>query len=239
MPAFSRASFGKGTVMDRLVVAALSAIAVVGLAACAADPGATQISASTAPPGGVATQAPVSTRRSVSDKCTGIPTLDPGNVDSIPKFSPDPSLAPTFPNIGGGPSPAITFARWLDSVCVFGGEAVVQQHVADLPNVEFETLMVGYSLDSLDTPNFDSIQLLALRTPGHDANELMGLFVPLILAGAGTGPETTANLGGKNVTLWTNADTGKVTYAYLSGDTIFGLSDETDDIAATVFEALP
>jgi hypothetical protein len=227
--------------MHRVVGAATLAVVVAGLAACAGSPGATQSPRNTAP-SGVPTLAPP---EPVSDKCTGIPTLDPGNLDSIPKFSPDPALAPTFPNIGGGPSPAITFVRWLDSVCVFGGEAVVQQYVVRLPNVDFETLMVGYSLDTLDTPNFDSIMLLAARTPGHDANELMGLFVQLMLAVAGTEPDeitvtqSTANIGGKNVTVWTNTATGKVTYAYVAGDTIYGLSDETEELAATVFEALP
>jgi hypothetical protein len=231
--------------MHRVRVAVTLAVVVVGLAACAASPGATQTPAITPTPSGVPTQAPVGTLVPVSDRCTGIPTLEPGNVDSIPKFSPDPALAPSFPNIGGGPSPAITFGRWLDSVCVFGGEAVVQQYVARLPNVDFETLMVGNSLDSLDTPNFDSVQLFAVRTPGHDANDLMGLFVQLILAVAGSEPDevtvtpSPAKLGGKNVTLWTDVDNGKVYYAYVTGDTIYGLYNRTEELATTVFAALP
>ena len=47
-----------------------------------------------------------------------------------------------------------------------------------------------------------------------------------------------ANLGGKEVTVWTGDD-GRVAYLYPSGDVLFVVADVTESQASTVFAALP
>ena len=230
--------------MHKGVVAATLAVAVMAVTACASAEPATLAPGANPPSSEAPIQTPVGTPRPASEKCTGIPTMEPGNVDSIPKFSPDPALAPVFPNVFGGMAPGITFGRWMDAACVFGGETVVQDYVARLPNVDFETLMWANAFDTSET-SFDSIQLAALRTPGHDADELSGLFLPLVFGAVGSEPDefvytqSSAIVGGKNVTLWTDTNNGEVTYAYVSGDTIYGLTKATRDVAETVFAEFP
>jgi hypothetical protein len=221
-------------------------MALIVVTACA-TPGTTPQPSPTPAPGGVPTQAPADTGSAdASEKCTGIPTANPDNLGSIPKFSPDPADAPTFPNIGEELTPAISYARWLDSACVFGGEELVEQYVARLPNVNFETLMVATSNDMLgQDQNFASINLVALRSPGRDASELNAMFWPLALGSTGTGlnevnySQSTVSLGGKTVTVWTDPTSDEVTYSYVAGDTAYGLYHATEELAATVFAALP
>jgi len=178
--------------------------------------------------------------------CTGIPTMDPGNVESIPHFSPDPALAPTFPDIDPVLAPAITYGRWLDSACVFGGDAVVQPFEAALPNVDFGKLSWGIANDTTgEAHGFASIFLLALRTPGRDASDVNRMFGPLLFGLTGSKPDaftftqTSATYGGKSVTVWTNTGNSDPTYVYMAGDTVYGLVHGKEQILDLVFEALP
>jgi hypothetical protein len=164
--------------------------------------------------------------------------------DPIPSFSPDPALAPTFPDLGGEPAPAIDFARWLDTACFFGSADTVQQWVARLPNVDFSRLMVASAMDSLNDGSFTTLFEYAMRTPGHDATPLLPLFTDLVGGMGGSLPDqyppaqSNVSIAGRTVSIWDNPQSGPV-YAFVSGDTVYGLGHATPELAEQVFPAFP
>jgi hypothetical protein len=181
---------------------------------------------------------------SAADLCAGIPVHVPGAVD-LPTFAlPDPGDAPPFPNVGGDMSPAIANAFWFDHACFFGGEAMVQPWLDQLPGINFKKLIVA-TADDMVEETFDTVNLFALSSPGQDATPMLPSFPQITLAAGGARPEefhlsvSTATLAGRNVTVFTDANDDHVIYAFVSGDTLYGLRDATEDLAATVFGAFP
>jgi hypothetical protein len=199
--------------MHQLAVAVLATLCI-GLAGCGG---------STAPPA----------------SCAGIPTHVPG--DPFPAFSPDPALAPVFPDFGGDIAPAIEFARWLDTACFMGNEAAVQAWVAHLPAVNFNTLTVATFRHMPDDGTFTLITIYALRSPGQDAGPLLPSFLDLVGGMGGSLPgqfppsQSNVSIAGRNVTIWNNTTLDKLTYAFVSGDTVYALDPATDELAARVF----
>lgn len=214
-----------------LVVAACGGGATVTLA-----PGAT-LAPGTTPAPVVPTVAPPPVP--VGNVCAGLPTF--GLQTPQPTFAQDTALIALFPaQIDGQPVENVQGARWIEVLCFYSGEAAVQQFVSRLPNISFATLTYAFATVSVDD---EDVSLGAFRTPGQDGNLIVQSFPQMVNAIGGStdpvqGTMSNANIGGKNVSVWTEAD-GDVSYLYVIGDSVFGVGDVTESQAAKVFAALP
>lgn len=220
-------------------------------AACSSSPPGTPgpatpvTSPGAAPPAPVVTPAPVATPPAgnigTGTECAATPSFDITNP--VPSFAPDLDLEARFPTqIDGQPVTELQSVRWVELICLYGGQAGVDQFKADLPgggSLNFATLTFASAVATVDG---DDVQLSAFRTPGLDANVMVQAFAQLAGAISGettvTGTLSNVTLGGKNVSVWTDED-GTINYLYASGDVLFGVSDVTDSQANKIFAALP
>ena len=193
-----------------------------------------------APPTGAATDAPAtSTPGGVAGAdCAGVPTFSLENPE--PSFATDPQLAAAFPQtIDGQPVTGLNTVRFLDFMCMLVGQQGVDQFKAQSQGVDLATLSFGSAAVMVGD---QSVQLIAFRTATQDAAALSQSFQQLAsIAGAEAGDAvtvTTSSVGGKSVTVLTDS-AGEVTYLYASGDVLWGLSDVTEEQAATILAALP
>ncbi len=166
---------------------------------------------------------------------------------AIPSFASDNDLAAKFPKtIDGQPVTNVQTFLFIDMLG-FGGknQQQIQQLAQSLSSfgIDLNTLSSG-SADA--TVGGQDVQLQALRAPGGDAsqivthyNEIAAVFSQALGNAAPSSAPTLSqtNLGGKAVTLATDAD-GTKTYLYPTGDTLWIVDNMTDDQAGTVLGAL-
>ena len=79
--------------------------------------------------------------------------------------------------------------------------------------------------------------VFALQVQNGDPNSLLSAFVQDATNEGST--SSSASVGGKSVTKVTDPSDGTSFYAYVSGDTIYGVQADTDDDAATALGSLP
>jgi hypothetical protein len=125
-------------------------------------------------------------------------------------------------------------------LCIVSGQTTVDQ-------IRQSTTILGFDVASMSFGNFtamvdgEGVKVHALRTPGKDASAIIQSF-GLFAAFAGISPAgtslTSANIGGKNVTVAMDSG-GRNTYFYVSGDTLIVVDNATDPQATAVLQALP
>jgi hypothetical protein len=229
------------------------AVAIVGCGsgtpAGSATPGATLAPGATATPAGVATATPAGATNppvasgspiaGTGHECDAVPTFSLSNPDQ-PTPAPDADLLAHFPaTIDGQPLTDVTAVRWLYLMCAFGGQATVDQMMAEASGgFNFATMSFGEATATVDG---SEVKLNAFRTPGNDANTLIQSLT-LLAAQSGTtinpGDVTASNVAGKSVFVWTDTD-GNKSYAYPSGDTLIMFDSVTDSQATKILTALP
>jgi hypothetical protein len=166
---------------------------------------------------------------------------------AVPSFAPDNDLAAKFPKtIDGQPVTNVQTYLFVD-LLGFGGrnEAQIQQLSQSLAGFGIDlNKLSGGSADA--TVGGEDVQLQALRAPGGDAsqivthyNEIAAVFGQVFGNAEQTSAPTMsqANVGGKNVTVATDAD-GNKTFLYANGDTLWIVDNTTDDQAGTILGAL-
>lgn len=193
----------------------------------ATPPGATQ------PPGGQ-TQPPAGV---TGHECDAIPTMDITNPNPATPV-PDTTLTGHFPaTIDGQPVTDVESMQWLYLMCQFGGQAAVNSAASQSGGLNITTMSFGSATANVDGEDVD---ISAFRTPGQDANALVQTLAT-IAAQSGTdinpGNVSSANIGGKNVFVWTDSD-GSKGYAYPAGDTLIMFDSVTDSQATKILAAL-
>lgn len=232
--------------MNRLALATLFAAGTL-IAACASaaptaaptgggTPTGVPTGVPTATGGTTATATPATTNQPVSNICAAYPTLDPANPLAIPSPVPDPGLEAHFPaQIDGSDASDVQSGSFAAFVCLGGGQSLQQ-----LQN------SVGYDLSKLTWGQADyevddqDVELIAFRTPGGDATQVVGTLAQLIAAVGGQAAiegVTQGTVGGKNVYIVANDD-GTKGYGYVSGDTLITIDEATTSQAEKIFAAL-
>lgn len=171
--------------------------------------------------------------------CANVPTFDPL---ASPLVGPhvDPDLEALFPTeIAGEPLENLVSIRWVNSLCLHGGQSAVDQALAGAPS-GISLAALTYAIGSYG----DTVDVTAYRTPGQDAGIMIQNFWPAMLAifgaPAATQPPGTmapTSIGGKSAFVWTG-QYGRNLYLYPRGDVLF-VTDMTEAQASTVFAALP
>jgi hypothetical protein len=165
----------------------------------------------------------------------------------IPSFAPDTDLAAKFPQtVDGQPVTDVQTLFYVDLL------RLQQTPDSQIEAVRQAFAPFGINLDTVSdgsaraTVDGENVRLNALRAAGADASNVIAHFSEIGAAlntalgqpvPSSAPTQTQANVGGKNVTLSTDAD-GTVTYLYPSGDTIWIISDVTDSQAAKIMAAL-
>jgi len=242
-----RACAEEGGNVNRLTLAAVTAVVLV-IAACGGTAAPTQTPAGATPPpggatpGGTAAGTPQATAPPVAggSECAPYPTLNPASY-ALPSIAPDPQLEAIFPaQIDGQPVTNVQSGSWLQSICVYGGQAEVDKIKARAGG---GVILSNLSYGSADaTVGGQDVTLEGFRIAGADGNAViqnLSLFVAGI-TGQTPQPYTTSQttIGGKPVWVITDSE-GKVSYAYVKGDTVVSVSDVSAEDAATIVAALP
>jgi len=185
----------------------------------------------TTPPDGGAT----------GNECASVPTFDLNNPGEM-GFSSDPELEALFPaTVGGQPVTDVESFRWVEFLCMFGGQTMVDQMTATIDSpLNFAALSMATANATVDG---DSVQLTAIRFPGQGASNFLTDLAQLVQMFGGSmadieGSVTNANIGGKAVQVFSSAD-GEVAYMYVIGDSLLVLGDMTEAQAAAVLAELP
>lgn len=195
------------------LAAVLGAFAL-GLAACGGT------AAPSTSPGAATTPQPPA-----SDGPIDLPSID------IPSFQPDVDLEAQLPSeFCGQPTEKFSFS---------GAETVSDDE-------EFAAIVAALGRSAADVsvagavskaPECAAIQLIAFRVKGADGGRFEQLFIDAQEQDTGTRP-TRSNVGGKDVWVFTDS-TGTTSYIYFRGDTIFGVSAESEADAAKGLVVLP
>ncbi len=219
--------------MRRMSFLIVSAATLVLAAACSTGAPATLAPGATRAPG--ATQPPVA----VGNQCAGTPTINPAGSPQ-PVIPGDPDLEAIFPSeIAGEPVENVESIRYVAYLCFSQGQSAVDQIVANTGGID-----PNFAYASADaTVEGEMVDIIAFRTPGADAGLMIQNFGMLILVLGGDpadnqGTMASANIGGKNVTVRTDAD-GDISYLYPRGDVLFGFFNASESQAATILAALP
>jgi hypothetical protein len=234
--------------MRHLSTPAQGLLLVLFLAACTGAPAATPTvgpgatsPAATPPEATQVPAVPTATPAAVGGhECDAIPTFSLENPE--PSFPPDTALLSAFPQqIGGQPVTEVTTFSFAALLCLFGGQAAVDEFRSELQGgLDIALLSMGTAEVTIDD---ESISLVAFRLAGRSGTEIIASFAQLaaIAAGESGEPEaefSTQTVGGKSVTVVTDQD-GDVTYLYVVGDILWALSDVTPEQAATILAGLP
>lgn len=155
----------------------------------------------------------------------------------------DPELEAQFPDeVDGQPVENVNSFRWLEYLCRFGeaGAADIAAGAAAAAGVNLLALTYGSGRATIAE---QEIGIDAFRTPGVGANLLITQFPQMVLVFGGTtaeqgGSMAQATIGGKDAFVWTQPD-NDVTYLYVHGDVMFGMTYVTEAEAATILAALP
>ena len=157
----------------------------------------------------------------------------------------DPELAAKFPTqVGGQPVTDVQTVNFMEFFSAFGGgdayeQARIQAFVQLLASAGIDASKLSFG-NAKTTVNGNDVQIQAFRTPGGSAATFISLWPQLaaIDQTSNTPPtQGTANIGGKNVTTFTDSD-GNVTYVYPSGDTVWSVDTSDQAEAAAVFQAI-
>lgn len=172
--------------------------------------------------------------------CITVQTFDPNSPLFGPSFPPDSQLEAKFPaQIDGQPVTRISSFYWAQAVCFYNGPAGVNQLASSMPGINAARLSYA---SAEATVNEVPITLTAFRTPGGDGSAIVEWIVQLasgLGAQAPTGTMSQGSMAGRDVYLWTDQGNDSVTYGYVSGDTLFGVSGVDASQAAKVIAALP
>ena len=247
---------------SRMTVTAVVALLIIS--ACSSSPAATQApGGATQAPGGAtqapggATQAPGGATQAPggATQAPGEATQAPGGVgltghecDAVPTFSisnPEPSFAPDTaleahfpPMIDGNPVANVTSLQWVNMICMFGGQAALQESATGFGSLPLSQMSFGSADASVDG---DDISLSAFRTPGQDAGGIIDYLKTLAALSNGgasiSGSLNQTNISGKDVYVFTDSD-GAKSYAVPLGDTLVFFDSSTDDEAAKIIAAL-
>jgi hypothetical protein len=228
-----------------------SGLLAVALIGCSSAP--TGSSSPTLAPGHTATPAPSGAppTSGPTSGASGSPIAGTGHeCDAVPTFSisnpnpasppPDTGLLAHFPaTIDGQPVTDVQATQWVWFLCAFAGQTAVDQALAQAGSgFNLATMSFGSAKATVDG---ESVDLSAFRTPGTDSNAMVQ-YLALLAAQSGTdinpGNVSSANIGGKNVYVWTNDD-GTKGYAYPAGDTLISFDSVTDSQATKILAALP
>ena len=161
---------------------------------------------------------------------------------SIPSFAPDTTLAAAFPTaINGAPVTNVQTGLYIDILHFIGDDeeiATMQQTLGSI-GIDLNSMSFGNASVTLDETD---LSIDALRVPGAQASAVIDNF-PLIAQALGSGDQgdltiTPTSLGGKNISVGTDAE-GEISYLYPAGDTLWILSNMTQDEAGTILAALP
>jgi hypothetical protein len=203
--------------------AALSALALA-LAAC---------SGGVATPSGVPTLPPVNV--------PSIPPLPSGLVMpsfSIPSFAADPVIDQTFPDeIAGQPVTDQSSANFLSVMQSFGmAPERIAEFVAGMQAIGVDPAGVGFGSGTV-TLDDEDVTLQLIRFPGGNAGNALDALTRI------DEPEeaptlTTETIGGKSVTVATNPD-GDIEYFYINGDLAWLLDNAERSQVETIFAELP
>ncbi len=250
--------------MRRFRMAVTAVVALLIISACSSSPSATQApggatqapgGATQAPggatqaPGGAtqapggATQAPGGATQApggvglTGHECDAVPTFSASNPG--PSFSPDTDLEGHFPQeIDGNPVTNVNSLQWIDMICMFGGQAALQQSATGFGNLSLGQMSFGSADASVDG---DDITMNAFRTPGQDAGGVVDYLKTLAALGTGDvsvgGSVDQTSISGKDVYVFTDAD-GAKSYAVPLGDTLVFFDSATEDEAAKIIAAL-
>lgn len=197
--------------MGRLV--AILAVLALGIAACGGG------AAPTTSPAVVTTPAPA--------------TPAPGDLPSfdIPSFQADVDLEAQLPSeFCGQPTQKFSFtgAEFVANDEAFAGV------VAALGRSASDVSLAGAGVAG---PECAGINLIVFRVKGADGGRFEQLFIDAQEQDTGTRP-TRSNAGGKDV--WVVIDSGGTTsYIYFRGDTVFGVTAESEGDAARGLAAMP
>jgi hypothetical protein len=229
----------------RVSFAALIALVLaVVIAGCSSGPAGSSTPGVTLAPGATPapTQAPGPTQTpppvDVGQVCGATPTY---SVDApTPSFAQDETLNARFPTqVDGQPVTGVNSGFWLQSMCYYGSSSeALARFIAIWPPNTAQLISTGYAHVELDG---ESVSIQALRVPNSDPTIIFS-HIPEFIEALGGDPAdaanttvTTKNIGGKNV--YVVDDDGDLSYDYVSGDTIWSISD-SEDVAAKVFAAI-
>jgi hypothetical protein len=232
-----------GFAQSRIAAATGALVLGLTLVACSGAPAATP---------GTATDAPVTATPAApgdttppdggatGTECASVPTLDINNPEM--GFSKDPELEAIFPaTIGGMPVTDIESFRWVEFLCMFGGQAMVDQMTSAVDSpLNFAALSMATANATVDG---EEVQIAAIRFPGQGASNFLTDLAQLVQMFGGSvadmeGSVTNATIGGKTVQVFSSSD-GEVAYLYVIGDSLIVLSEMTEAEAATVLGELP
>ncbi len=197
--------------LGRLV--AILAVLALGIAACGGS------AAPTTSPAVVTTPPPA----------TSVPEDLPSF--EIPSFEPDVDLEAQLPSEFCGQTTqkfSFTGAEFVANDEAFAGV------VAALGRSDADVSVAGAGVAG---PECAGIGLIAFRIKGADGGRFEQLFIDAQEQDTGTRP-TRSNVGGKDV--WVILDAaGTTSYIYFRGDTVFGVTAETQEDAARGLAVLP
>jgi hypothetical protein len=176
----------------------------------------------------------------VDQSCLTVQTFDPNSPLFGPSFPPDSQLEAKFPaQIDGQPVTQISSFYWAQAVCFYNGPAGVDELASSMPGINPQTLSFGSAAATVDG---EPVTITAFRSPGQDGDVIVQ-WIAQLASGLGdqapTGTLSQGSILGRNVYLWTDDDDGSITYGYVSGDTLFGLSGVDGSQATKVIAALP
>lgn len=149
----------------------------------------------------------------------------------IPSFQPDVDLEAQLPGTFCGQATqkfSITGAEFVANDEAFAGVvAALGRSADDVSGAEARVAGLECA----------GINLIAFRVKGADGARFEELFINALEADTGTRP-TRANVGGRDV--WVVLDAGGTTsYIYFRGDTIFGVTAESQEDAARGLAVMP
>jgi hypothetical protein len=167
-------------------------------------------------------------------ECSGFPTMNPASP-ALPSFITDPGIEAKFPSqIDGQPVTDVESFSWAQLVCL-GGQAAIDRIRG---TTQFDLLSLSMATATA-TVEGDEVELMAFRTPGGDATQIVQTLAELSSA-AGEESDiasiTPGTAGGKSVLVVAGTD-GTTSYGYVSGDTLVIAEDITQSQADKIFAA--
>ncbi|MDQ2964986.1 MAG: hypothetical protein M3R57_03985 [Chloroflexota bacterium] len=181
-------------------------------------------------PAAVSTPVPVATPEATAPETTQGP---------VPSFADDPELAARFPTqVAGQPVANVMTGKFIDFLRALGSSQ------ADIDKLSQQMASLGIDLNTVSlgsanaTVNGSLVGILALRFPGHDANQLVENYATFsdMTPGDTLSQET---VGGKNVTVVRSSGGFASTWLYANGDVMWSTNTSNQEEAAAIFAALP
>ncbi len=220
-----------------LTLLALALLASLAIAGCGGNsPAATGPGGGTPVPG-QPTAAPVG---AAGHECDNIPKIDV-TASATPVIPVDDVLLAKYPaSVGGQPITNPSAVPLLAFICEFEGQSGISTIATEstVLGVDFSHASEG---SFTATVNGNSVDVTAIRFPGQDAGQLVSKFSQFgaLFGASAVGAITQTNIGGKNVSVSTDSGSTNSTYLYVSGDTLFIITDVAVADVTPVLQALP